>query len=72
VKIMDQPPDERDDSPAKPDRHEAAIDQWLRDEVMAGHQEYLANPSKGIPVEDILKRIKARRAGRRGAGQPKA
>jgi antitoxin ParD1/3/4 len=43
---------------------DAAVDQWLRDEVIAGHQEYLADPSKGIPAEDILARIKARRAAR--------
>jgi antitoxin ParD1/3/4 len=43
---------------------DAAFDQWLRDEVVAGHEEYLADPSKGIPAEDILARIKARRAAR--------
>jgi antitoxin ParD1/3/4 len=40
---------------------DAAIAQWLRDEVTAGHQEYLADPSKGVPAEEILDRIKARR-----------
>jgi hypothetical protein len=34
-------------------------------EVMAGHHEYLADPSKGVPAEAILDRIKARRATRR-------
>jgi hypothetical protein len=67
---MNHPPADKGDSPAKPDWDEAAIDQWLRDEVMAGHQEYLADPSKGIPAEDILARVKARRAGRL-PGQPK-
>jgi antitoxin ParD1/3/4 len=43
---------------------DAAIEQWLRDEVLVGHQEYLADPSQGVPVEDILARIKARRAAR--------
>lgn len=43
---------------------DAAVDQWLRDEVTAGHQEYLEDPSKGVPVEDVLARIKARRAAR--------
>jgi antitoxin ParD1/3/4 len=43
---------------------DAAMDQWLRDEVLAGHQEYLADPSKAVPVEDVLARIKARRAAR--------
>jgi antitoxin ParD1/3/4 len=41
---------------------EAAVEQWLRDEVIGGHEEYMADPSKGIPAEAILDRIKARRA----------
>lgn len=28
---------------------DAAIEKWLREEVIAGHQEYLADPSKGVP-----------------------
>lgn len=40
---------------------DAAIEKWLRDEVVAGHREYLADPSKGVPAEAILERIKARR-----------
>jgi putative addiction module CopG family antidote len=43
---------------------DAAVERWLRDEVIAGHQEYLADPSKGIPAEAVLDRIKARRAKR--------
>jgi antitoxin ParD1/3/4 len=43
---------------------DAAIEKWLRDEVLVGHQEYLADPSQGVPVEDVLARIKARRAAR--------
>jgi antitoxin ParD1/3/4 len=43
---------------------EAAVERWLREEVVAGHQEYLADPSKGVPAEAILGRIKARRAAR--------
>ncbi|HWN52595.1 MAG TPA: type II toxin-antitoxin system ParD family antitoxin [Xanthobacteraceae bacterium] len=44
---------------------DAAVERWLREEVVAGHQEYLADPSKGVPAEAILDRIKARRATRR-------
>jgi antitoxin ParD1/3/4 len=44
---------------------EAAVERWLREEVVAGHQEYLADPSKGVPAEAILDRIKARRAVRK-------
>jgi antitoxin ParD1/3/4 len=40
----------------------AAVEQWLRGEVIAGHQEYMADPSKCIPAEAILDRIGARRA----------
>jgi antitoxin ParD1/3/4 len=38
------------------------IERWLREEVLAGHEEYAADPSKGIPAEAILERIKGRRA----------
>jgi antitoxin ParD1/3/4 len=38
-----------------------AIEQWLHQEVVGGHQEYLANPSKAVPAEAIIGRIKARR-----------
>jgi Arc/MetJ-type ribon-helix-helix transcriptional regulator len=41
---------------------DAAIERWLREEVVPGHAEYLEDPSKGIPAEDLLGRIKARRA----------
>lgn len=44
---------------------EAAVEKWLREEVVGGHREYLADPSKGVPAEAILERIKARRAARR-------
>jgi putative addiction module CopG family antidote len=41
---------------------DAAVERWLREEVVAGHAEYLADPSKGVPADEILGRIKARRA----------
>lgn len=34
------------------------VERWLREEVVAGHQEYLADPSKGVPADEILGRIK--------------
>jgi putative addiction module CopG family antidote len=40
---------------------DAAVEQWLRDDVANGHQEYLADPSRGVPAEAVLDRIKARR-----------
>jgi len=39
-----------------------AMEVWLREEIVAGHQEFLADPSKLIPADQILPRIKARRA----------
>jgi putative addiction module CopG family antidote len=44
---------------------EAAIDRWLREEVVAGHAEYMADPAKGVPADELLARIKARRASSR-------
>jgi len=41
---------------------DAAVERWLREEVAAGHREYLADPSRGVPADAILGRIKARRA----------
>ena len=41
---------------------DAALERWLRAEVVAGHQEYLADTSKGVPADAVLDRIKARRA----------
>lgn len=44
---------------------DAAVDRWLREEVVPGHREYLADPAKGVPADQILGRIKARRADRK-------
>jgi putative addiction module CopG family antidote len=44
---------------------DAAVEKWLREEVVAGHAEYMADPSQGVAAEDILSRIKARRAAKR-------
>jgi antitoxin ParD1/3/4 len=44
---------------------DTAVERWLREEVVAGHKEYLADPSKGVAPEAILGRVKARRAGRK-------
>ena len=40
---------------------DAGVERWLREEVLAGHAEYLADPSTGVPAEAILDRIKAKR-----------
>jgi antitoxin ParD1/3/4 len=44
---------------------DAAVERWLREEVVAGHQEYVAETSKGVPADRILRRLKARRAARK-------
>jgi putative addiction module CopG family antidote len=41
---------------------DAAVERWLRDEVVAGHKDYLKDSSKGVPADEVLVRIKARRA----------
>ena len=41
---------------------EAAVERWLREEVVTGHRKYLADPAKGVAADAILGRIKARRA----------
>lgn len=40
---------------------DAAIDRWLREDVVPGHQEYLADPSKAVPADQIMERLRARR-----------
>ena len=40
---------------------DAAVERWLREEVLVGHAEHLADPSKAVPAEDVLARIKSRR-----------
>ena len=44
---------------------DAAIERWLLEEVVPGHAEHLADPSKTVPAEQLLGRIKARRAAER-------
>jgi len=39
-----------------------AVERWLRDEVVPGIVEYEADPSTGVPADDILHRLHARRA----------
>ena len=34
---------------------------WLRNEVIPGHAEYLADPGKAVPADEVLARIKLRR-----------
>jgi putative addiction module CopG family antidote len=43
---------------------DTTVERWLQEEIVAGHHEYLADPSKGVPSDVVLSRIKARRAER--------
>jgi len=43
---------ERDDS----------LEKWLREDVVAGHAEYLADPAKAIQAHDVLSHLQGRRA----------
>jgi len=36
---------------------DAAVERWLREEVVPDHQEYLADPTKGVPADAVLKSI---------------
>ena len=38
-----------------------ALDRWLRETVVAGHREYLSDPSKAVPADEILERIRRRK-----------
>lgn len=44
---------------------ETAVERWLREKVVAGHAEYLADPGKSAPAAEVLNRIKRRRAAAR-------
>jgi antitoxin ParD1/3/4 len=44
---------------------DAALERWLREEVVPGHREYMADRSKGVPADAVLQRIKSRRAARK-------
>ena len=45
-------------------QRDAEIDHWLRHEVVAGHAEYLTDPSAAIAADVLLDRIKNSRASR--------
>jgi antitoxin ParD1/3/4 len=44
---------------------DAALERWLKEEVVAGHKEYLADPAKGVPADTVLAHVKARRPARK-------
>ena len=44
---------------------DAALERWLKEEVVAGHKEYLADPAKGVAADKVLAHVKARRPARK-------
>lgn len=48
-------------------QHDRAIEHWLRTEVVETYDKMTADPSRGIPVEDIRNEFRARFASRKGA-----
>jgi len=47
-------------------RQDAAIERWLRNEVIPSYDRYLENPETGVPIDEVLPRIKARYAAAKG------
>lgn len=43
---------------------DAAVERWLREEVVPAAKAFEADPSRGIPADQVLERIKARHAAR--------
>ncbi len=37
---------------------DAAVEAWLKESVVAGHQEHLADPSRALPADRVLDAIK--------------
>lgn len=48
------------------------FEKWPREEVTAGHQEYLRDPAKAMPAENVLQHLKARRSRLRDSQNPEA
>lgn len=44
---------------------EAALERWLRDEILPGHAEYLADPSTAVPIDHVMARVREARARKR-------
>lgn len=40
---------------------DATVERWLREEVVAGHDEYRRNPGSGIAAEDMMERFRRKR-----------
>ncbi|MGE3246023.1 MAG: type II toxin-antitoxin system ParD family antitoxin [Beijerinckiaceae bacterium] len=39
---------------------DADVERWLREEVLAGHEEFLRDPSRGVEAQDMLDIVRKR------------
>lgn len=46
---------------------DAAVERWLRTEVVAAYDEHKADPSKAIPAEQVMARLRERAGARQKA-----
>ena len=46
------------------EQRDGRFEQWLRDEVVAGHEEYVRDPSKAIPAERVVDQVRTNFRGR--------
>jgi antitoxin ParD1/3/4 len=44
---------------------DAAFERWLREEVVKSYNEYKADPSSAVPIEQVMDRIQSRYQARR-------
>ena len=51
------------------EERDAAVERWLREEVVPTYDEYVANPAAGIPLKAALAEARARFKNRRKAGR---
>lgn len=47
-----------------PAHQDESFERWVRAEIIPGHREFMADPSQGVPVDDVLAHIKQGRAAR--------
>jgi putative addiction module CopG family antidote len=50
---------------------DAAVEKWLREEVVKGYDEYMADPSSAIPIEEVMNHIRAGREKERKTPRPR-
>ena len=46
---------------------DAAVERWLRTEVAAAYDEHMADPSKAVPADQVMERLRARASARQKA-----